>query len=98
MVDRWLNSSGGSVGSVGLTGFTASSGGWTQVVVNNLAAPASAVNASLKIYGATGGVSHGYGGVLIDDVALSFGIGSETNVVGLPMELLQTMLAEIGGT
>jgi beta-glucanase (GH16 family) len=79
---NWLNSSGVTVGSVGLTGFSAGNGVWAQFTVTNLLAPATAVNAYLKIYGATGGVSHGYGGVLIDDVALSFGTGSQTtNVV-----------------
>ncbi len=77
----WLNSSGGSVGGVGLTGFSAGSGAWSQVTVGNLVAPANAVNASLKIYGATGAVLNGYGGVLIDDVALSFPTAAQTNVI-----------------
>ena len=77
----WRNSGGGSVGSVGLSGFTAGNGAWSQFTVNNLVAPANAVNAYLQIYGATGSVLHGYGGVLIDDVALSFATGGGTNVV-----------------
>ena len=77
----WLNGSGGTVGSVGLTGFSAGNGVWAQVIVNNLVAPANAVNANLQIYGATGSVKNGFGGVLIDDVALSFGTASQTNVV-----------------
>ncbi len=82
----WLNSSGGSVGSVGLTGFSASTGTWSQIVANNLIAPASAVNASLKIYGATGSVKNGYGGVLIDSVALSFPTAGQTNLVGVSVQ------------
>ena len=77
----WRNSGGGSVGSVGLTGFSAGNGAWSQVTVNNLVAPANAVNAYLQIYGATGSVKNGYGGVLIDDVALSFATASQTNVI-----------------
>lgn len=77
----WLNSGGGTVGSVGLSGFTAGNGVWSQFTVSNLVAPATAVNASLKIYGATGAVNHGYGGVLIDDVALSYATGNTTNVL-----------------
>jgi len=82
----WLNSSGGSVGSVGLTGFSASSGAWSQIIVNNLIAPATAVNAALKIYGATGSVKNGSGGVLIDDVALSFPTGNQTNLVAVVVQ------------
>ncbi len=82
----WLNSTGGTVGSVGLTGFTAGNGVWSQFTVTNLLAPATAVNASLKIYGATGAVLNGYGGVLIDDVALSFGTGGQTNVVAATVQ------------
>jgi beta-glucanase (GH16 family) len=77
----WLNSSGSTVGSVGLTGFSAGNGVWSQFTVTNLVAPASAVNAYLSIYGATGAIANGYGGVLIDDVALSFGTSGQTNVV-----------------
>jgi len=77
----WLNSGGGTAGSVGLSGFSAGNGAWSQFTVTNLVAPAGAVNASLKIYGATGAVQSGYGGVLIDDVALSYGTaGGQTNV------------------
>ena len=83
----WLNSSGGTVGSVGLSGFAAGNGVWSQFVVTNLVAPASAVSVSLKIYGATGAVLHGYGGVLIDDVALAFSTGSVTNVVAATAQL-----------
>ncbi len=77
----WRNSGGGTVGSTGLHGFSGGNGAWSQFTVNNLVAPANAVNAYLQIYGATGGVLHGYGGVLIDDVALSFATASETNVI-----------------
>ena len=83
---NWLNSSGGTVGNVGLTGFSGGNGAWSQVVVNNLVAPANAVNASVKIYGATGAVKNGSGGVLIDDVALSFATSSVTNVVAAVMQ------------
>ncbi|MFO1475844.1 MAG: family 16 glycosylhydrolase [Verrucomicrobiota bacterium] len=82
----WLNSSGNSVGSVGLSGFTAGNGVWQKFTVNNLVAPAGAVNANVKIYGATGAVSHGYGGVLIDDVALSFATGTDTNIVSAAVQ------------
>jgi hypothetical protein len=77
----WLNSGGSPVGNVGLTGFSDGNGVWSQVNVNNLVAPANAVNAYLQIYGATGAVSNGYGGVLIDDVSLSYSTPSKTNVV-----------------
>ena len=77
----WLNGSGGTVGSVGLSGFTAGNGTWAQFTVNNLVAPATAVNASIKIYAATGAVLNGSGGVLIDDVALSYATGNTTNVI-----------------
>jgi beta-glucanase (GH16 family) len=77
----WLNSNSITVGSVGLTGFSANNGIWSQVIASNLIAPTNAVNASLKIYGTTGSVINGYGGVLIDDVALSFSIGGQTNVI-----------------
>jgi beta-glucanase (GH16 family) len=77
----WRNSSGGTVGSTGLHGFSAGNGAWSKFTVNNLVAPANAVNAYLQIYGATGGVLHGYGGVLIDDVELAFATDSGTNVV-----------------
>jgi beta-glucanase (GH16 family) len=82
----WLNSSGSTVGSVGLTGFTAGNGVWSQFTVTNLPAPASAVDAYLKIYGATGAVANGYGGVLIDDVALGFGTAGQTNVVAATVQ------------
>jgi len=77
----WLNSGGGTISSVGWTGFSANTAGWSQIVVNNLVAPASAVNASIGIYGATGAVQSGYGGVLIDDVTLSLPTASQTNLV-----------------
>ncbi|MEI9864743.1 MAG: hypothetical protein WDN00_09350 [Limisphaerales bacterium] len=77
----WRNSGGGSVGSVGLTGFTVGNAAWSQITVNNLVAPVNAVNAYLQIYGATGSVKNGYGGVLIDNVALSFATASQTNVI-----------------
>ena len=77
----WLNSSGGSAGSVGPSTFTAGSGAWSQFTVSNLVAPASAVNAALRLYVNTGAVLNGYGGVLIDDVALSYATGNTTNVL-----------------
>lgn len=82
----WLNASGGTVGSVGLTGFSAATGAWTQTSVNNLTAPSGAMNASLKIYGATGAVSNGFGGVLIDDVALAFSTPNQTNLLTAAVE------------
>ena len=77
----WLNSVGGTAGSVGPSAFTAGSGAWSQFTVSNLVAPASAVNAALKIYVNTGAVLNGYGGVLVDDVALSYATGNTTNVL-----------------
>jgi beta-glucanase (GH16 family) len=77
----WLNSTGGLVGSTGLKSISAGDGYWSHFVVTNLVAPTGAVNAYLQIYGATGSVQNGYGGVLIDDVALSFATGGQTNVV-----------------
>jgi beta-glucanase (GH16 family) len=79
----WLNSSSGSVGSVGLSPFTAGNGAWAQFTVNNLVAPANAVNAAIQIYAATGAVANGYGGVLLDDVGLSYAAGTTTNVIAV---------------
>ncbi|MGN6554227.1 MAG: glycosyl hydrolase, partial [Verrucomicrobiota bacterium] len=75
----WLDSGGANVGTVGWTGFTAGNGVWSQITASNLVAPANAVNAFLQIYGATGAVLNGFGGVWLDDIALSFGTASETN-------------------
>jgi hypothetical protein len=83
---NWLNSGGGVVGSVGLSGFSASSSAWTQINVPNLTAPANAVNAFVQIYGATGAVLNGYGGVLIDDVTLSYGTASQTNIIATTVQ------------
>jgi endoglucanase Acf2 len=77
----WLNNGGGLVGNVGLTGFSGGNGVWSQIDVNNLTAPTNAVNAYVQIYGTTGAVPNGYGGVLIDDVALNYGTPSQTNVI-----------------
>ena len=77
----WLNSTGGTVGTVGWSGFTAGNGFWSQVAVNNVVAPATAVNALIEFYSATGAVLNGYGGVLIDDVALTYATASQTNVI-----------------
>lgn len=77
----WLNSSGGTISTVGWSGFTAGNGFWSQVAVNNLVAPINAVNAVVEFYSATGAVLNGYGAVLIDDVALSYATPSQTNVV-----------------
>lgn len=82
----WLNSGGATVGSVGFTGFSANSSSWTQIVVNNLVAPATAVNAYLQIYGATGAVQNGSGGVLIDDVSLSYSAPGQTNVIATTVQ------------
>lgn len=82
----WLNSSGGTISSVGYTAFSASGSAWTQTSASNLVAPAGTVNAYLQIYGATGAVSNGYGGVLIDDVSLSFGTASQTNIVATQVQ------------
>ncbi|MEJ0089429.1 MAG: family 16 glycosylhydrolase [Limisphaerales bacterium] len=95
----WRNSGGGTVGSTGLHGFSAGNGVWSQFTVNNLVAPANAVNAYLQIYGATGGVLHGYGGVLIDDVALSFATASQTNVIAAVVQPgIQVSWPSIGGS
>ena len=75
----WLTSSGSTISMVDWTGFSAGNGVWTQVTVNNLVAPANAVNAYLQIYGATGAVLNGSGSVLIDDVSLSYSTPSQTN-------------------
>lgn len=77
----WLNSGGGTISSVGYTAFSAGSSDWTQVSATNLVAPANAVNAYLQIYGATGAVSNGCGGVLIDDVSLAYGTVGQTNLL-----------------
>ena len=77
----WLNNSGATLSSVGWNGFSAASGTWTQIVVNNLIAPTGAVNALVQIYGTTGAVLNGYGSVVIDDVALAYATASQTSTV-----------------
>jgi hypothetical protein len=78
----WLNGFGAVVGSVGFAGFTSGSGTWAQINTGPVVAPATAVNALIEIYGATGGISNDFGGVLIDDMSLSgFSPGSVINTL-----------------
>jgi len=81
---NWLNGSGGSLGFVGWTGFASGNGVWLQTTASNLVAPAGAVNALIQIYGTTGAVSGGHGGSLIDDISLSPGASTQTNVLFAP--------------
>jgi len=82
----WLNNSGGSLGDTGWIGFTGGSGSWKQINVNNLTAPANAVNAQITLYATTGAVLHGYGEVLIDDVSLSYATAGPTNLVAVAVQ------------
>ncbi len=78
---NWLNSGGGTIGSVGWNSFTGGNGSWAQISTNNLVAPTNAVNALITIYATTGGVLKGYGNVLIDDVSLSYATPGQTNTL-----------------
>ena len=77
----WLNSGGGTTGTVGYNGFNGSLGVWTQILATNLVAPAGTVSARVEAYGATGAVANGSGEVLIDDVALAANAPGQTNVL-----------------
>jgi hypothetical protein len=67
----WLNASSAVVGSVGFTAFSAGTNDWLQINTGPVVAPASAVNALIEIFVATGGIANDYGGVLIDDMSLT---------------------------
>ena len=75
----WLDSNGSQTNFVGWIGFSSTPGTWTQVTANNLVAPPTAVNAVLQIYGVTGAVLNGYGGVFIDDVSFASNGTAQTN-------------------
>jgi endoglucanase Acf2 len=85
---NWLNSGGGSVGSTGWIGFSGGIGFWKQISVNNLVAPANAVNASITIYNTTGAVSNGFGTVLIDDVFLGTAAAGQSQTNQVPAKAL----------
>jgi endoglucanase Acf2 len=82
----WLNSSGGTLSSVGWNGFSGGNGAWSQIVVSNLVVPTNIAAALLEIYGTTGAVQSGYGEVLIDDVALGANTPGQTNVLAPVVE------------
>ncbi len=83
----WLNSSGAIVGALGWTGFTVGTDTWTQVSATPAVAPATAVNALVEVFIATGGILNDFGGVLIDDVSLS-GL-SPGNVINVLSPIVQ---------
>ena len=80
----WLNSSGSGISDTGWIGFSGGIGFWTQISVNNLVAPANAVNALISIYATTGAVLNGYGQVFIDDVSLASGSSSQNQTNQIP--------------
>jgi hypothetical protein len=82
----WLNSSGGTISSVGWLSFTGGAGAWKYIASTNLVAPANTVNALITIYGTTGAVAGGYGNVLIDDLSLAYAIAGQTNVLAATVQ------------
>ena len=66
----WLNVST-EVGTVGFNSITTVGTNWTLITTGPIVAPASATSALIQIFGATGAVGGGYGGLLVDDVSLS---------------------------
>ena len=70
---QWLNSSNGVVGGSGLVNFNGVIGAWAKVLVPDLVAPASAVEARIVFRCVTGAVAGGHGEVWIDDVVLDSG-------------------------
>jgi CxxC motif-containing protein (DUF1111 family) len=73
---QWRNASGDVVGGSGLQNFSGVIGTWTKITVPNLAAPANAVEARVSFRFVTGAVSGGHGEVLLDDISLDSGSGS----------------------
>ena len=67
----WLDAGSAIVGAVGFTDFTGGNGTWAQISTGPVVAPATAVNALIEIFGATGGIAGDFGGVLIDDASLA---------------------------
>lgn len=76
----WLNSSG-SVISSSSANFTGGSGYWSQIVVPDLVAPASAAQARIKFSSTTGASTGWAGEVLIDDVLLTTSAPGPTNAM-----------------
>lgn len=70
---EWKNSANAPVGGTGLQNFTAATGTWTQIKVQNLVAPATAVDATITFRFVTGAVLNDFGEVFIDDVLLDSG-------------------------
>ena len=66
----WLNVST-EVGTVGFNSITTVGTNWTLITTGPIVAPATATSALIQIFGATGAVGGGYGGLLVDDVSLS---------------------------
>ena len=56
---------------MGFNDFTGGNGTWAQISTGPVVAPATAVNALIEIFGATGGIAGDFGGVLIDDASLA---------------------------
>lgn len=80
----WLNDVGGVVGTVGWTTFAGGTNAWLQISTGPVAAPTNAVNALLEVFAATGGILGDFGGVLIDDMALSGSTPSGATTVLTP--------------
>ena len=66
----WLNVST-EVGNVGFNSITTVGTNWTLITTGPIVAPATATSALIQIFGATGAVVGGYGGLLVDDISLS---------------------------
>ncbi|HEX7653156.1 MAG TPA: glycosyl hydrolase, partial [Verrucomicrobiae bacterium] len=82
----WRDGNNAQVGFYGWNGFSAGTGGWTQITATNLVAPANAVNAIIQIYGTTGAVTGGNGGVYLDDISFAYAVPGTTNVVAASVQ------------
>lgn len=78
----WRGANNAQVGFTGWIGFSSDASSWSQTINASLTAPAGATNAVIQIYGTTGAVSGGYGGSLLDDLALTGGaVFTATNTI-----------------
>jgi hypothetical protein len=95
----WLDNKGIQTNFTGWIGFNSTPGTWTQITATNLVAPPTAVNAVVQIYGVTGAVSNGYGGVAVDDVSLTYnGQNRSTNVISvIAQPAIQIAWPSVGG-
>jgi len=68
---QWLDATGSTIASTGYTGFVGGDQSWATVESPVLTAPASATDARIVFYFATGSVVGGHGEVLIDELSLA---------------------------